>query len=93
MELFDPDVTVGPDGDVHAFALPGVSPSVPNPMLGSGDFVLAFSDRPEVQLVQAYFSSPEWATLRARQEGWVTANTGVPWTRMRTRSRDCRLSC
>lgn len=75
---FQPDVTIGPDGDVYAFSLPAINPDVSNPVVGSGDFVLAFSDRPEVQLARAYFSSADWATRRAQQAGWVTANTGVP---------------
>jgi alpha-glucoside transport system substrate-binding protein len=75
---FKSDVTIGPDGDVFAFPLPAVNPEMPNPLVGSGDFVVAFSDRPEVQLAQAYFSSADWATRRAVVEDWQTANTGVP---------------
>ena len=91
--LFQPDVTIGPEGDVFAFALPAVNPDVPNPVLGAGDFVIAFSDRPEVQLAQAYFSSPEWATLRAQQEAWHDGeHRSACWTPMRIRSRGCRPS-
>lgn len=80
---FKPDVKVAEDGDVFAFYLPQMDASVaPNPVVGGGEFTVAFSDRPEVQAVQTYMSSPEYATARAIQGsnnggGWVSANSGV----------------
>lgn len=69
---------VGPDGDVFAFYLPGISASVPTPVEGGGEFVTAFSSRPEVRAVQEYLSTPGWATSRIKvAPGWVSANTGV----------------
>ena len=69
---------VGPDGDVFAFYLPPISPSVATPVEGGGEFVAAFSGRPEVQAVQEYLSTPAWATSRIKvAPGWVSANTGV----------------
>lgn len=69
---------VGPDGDVFAFHLPAVNPSVANPVEGGGEFLAAFSDRPEVQAVQNYLSSSDWASSRVRTaSGWVSANQGV----------------
>ena len=69
---------VAPDGDVFAFYLPPVSPSVSTPVEGGGEFVAAFSNRPEVQAVQEYLSTPAWATSRIKvAPGWVSANTGV----------------
>jgi alpha-glucoside transport system substrate-binding protein len=70
---------VGPDGDVFAFKLPPVDPSVTSDEVeGGGEFTTAFSDRPEVQAVQTYLSSSEWATSRVKvAPGWVSANTGV----------------
>ena len=48
------------------------------PVEGGGEFDVAFSDRPEVQAVQTYLSTPEWATSRIKQaSGWVSANNGV----------------
>ena len=35
--------------------------SVQTPVEGGGEFVTAFSDRPEVQAVQTYLSTPHWA--------------------------------
>ncbi|MGW3077049.1 ABC transporter substrate-binding protein [Kitasatospora sp. NPDC001132] len=69
---------VGPDGDVFAFRLPAVNPSVANPVEGGGEFLAAFSGRPEVQAVQNYLSSSDWASSRVKTaSGWVSANQGV----------------
>ena len=48
-------------------------------MLGGGEFVTAFADRPEVQAFQAYLSSPEWANAKAAAtgQGWLSANSGL----------------
>jgi alpha-glucoside transport system substrate-binding protein len=71
--------TIGPDGDVYAFFLPTINPAVRNPVVAGGEFVTAFADRAEVQAVQTYLSTPEWATSRvAVAPGWVSANRGVP---------------
>ncbi|MER5866972.1 ABC transporter substrate-binding protein [Kitasatospora sp. NPDC002040] len=69
---------IGEDGDIFAFQLPAVNPSVPNPVEGGGEFVAAFSAKPEVQAVQNYLSSSEWASSRVKvTSGWVSANQGV----------------
>ncbi|MFC5907778.1 ABC transporter substrate-binding protein [Streptacidiphilus monticola] len=69
---------IGPDGDIWAFKLPSVDPSVTTPVEGGGEFVAAFSDRPEVQAVQNYLSTSAWATSRIKvAPGWVSANQGV----------------
>jgi alpha-glucoside transport system substrate-binding protein len=69
---------VAEDGDVFAFFLPGISPQVTTPVVGGGEFVTAFADRPEIKLVQDYLSTPEWATSRIKAaSGWVSANNGV----------------
>ncbi|MDR0848219.1 MAG: ABC transporter substrate-binding protein [Propionibacteriaceae bacterium] len=74
----DPSLTVGPDGDVWAFPLPGLTADS-QPVIGGGDFVAAFADRPEVAAFQAYLSSAEWANAKATAtpQGWVTANNGL----------------
>ncbi|MFJ9951978.1 ABC transporter substrate-binding protein [Kitasatospora sp. NPDC091207] len=72
------DTKVGPDGDVFAFRLPAVNPQVPSPVEGGGEFLTAFASRPEVQAVQNYLSSSDWASSRVRTAtGWVSANQGV----------------
>ncbi len=79
-ESFKPGAVVAEDGDVFAFFLPQIDAAVAaNPVVGGGEFTTAFSDRPEVQAVQTYLSSAEYATARASQPGgWVSANSGVP---------------
>lgn len=77
-ENFQPGATIAEDGDVYAFYLPAISDAVPNPVVGGGEFVTAFSDRPEVQEAQAFLSSAEFATAKASKGTWVSANSGVP---------------
>jgi alpha-glucoside transport system substrate-binding protein len=69
---------VSPDGDVFAFFLPGKT-AEDKPVLGGGEFLLAFSDRPEVQAFQTFVASDTWATLAAKGGGGraVSANRGV----------------
>ncbi len=67
---------VAEDGDIWAFYLPAVDAST-HPVLGGGEFVAAFADRPEVKAFQTYLSSVEWANERAKtcgSGGCVTAN-------------------
>lgn len=67
---------VAEDGDVWAFYLPAKDTST-KPVLGGGEFVAAFADRPEVKAFQTYLSSVEWANERAKtcgSGGCVTAN-------------------
>jgi alpha-glucoside transport system substrate-binding protein len=68
---------IAQDGAVYAFYLPGKDTSS-KPVLGGGEFVLAFSRRPEVQAFQTYLSSDVWANTKARlSSGWVSANRGL----------------
>lgn len=78
-ENFQPGTTIAEDGDVFAFYLPAIDEAIaPNPVVGGGEFVTAFADRPEVQAAQAFLSSPEFATAKASLGNWVSANSGVP---------------
>jgi alpha-glucoside transport system substrate-binding protein len=70
---------VAEDGDVYAFYLPTNQTDI-RPVLGGGEFVTAFSDRPEVQAFQTYLASADWANAKALvtpNGGWVSANTGL----------------
>jgi len=70
---------VAKDGDVFAFYLPGKTAS-DKPVLGGGEFNVAFSDRPEVQAFQTYLSSDTWANNKVASSpagGWVSANKGL----------------
>jgi alpha-glucoside transport system substrate-binding protein len=67
---------VAPDGAVFAFYLPGNDPAK-KPVLGAGEFVTAFSDRPEVQAMQAYLATADFANARMKLGPYVSANKGV----------------
>jgi alpha-glucoside transport system substrate-binding protein len=73
---------VSKSGDVWAFYLPGINDSVKTPVEGGGEFFAAFSKRPEVQELQNYLSTPQWALSRIATAGsgggWLSANSGVP---------------
>ncbi|WP_278235597.1 ABC transporter substrate-binding protein [Isoptericola sp. AK164] len=76
---------VGSDGDVYAFYLPGDGET--QPMLGGGEFVLAFEDRPEVQAFQTYLASADWANQKAiatPDGGWISANNGLDVSNLAT---------
>jgi len=74
--------SVTKNGDVWAFYLPGINPAVKTPVEGGGEFFAAFSKRPEVQELQNYLSTPQWAINRIATAGpgggWLSANAGVP---------------
>ena len=65
---------VAEDGDVFAFYFPPVDASRGKPVLGGGEFTVAYADRPEVQAVQTYLASGEYANTRAKLGNWVSAN-------------------
>jgi alpha-glucoside transport system substrate-binding protein len=70
---------IGPDGDIFAFYMPTIAGKFGVPVEGGGEFLTAFSNRPEVQAVQTYLSTSAWASSRVKQAtGWVSANKGVP---------------
>jgi alpha-glucoside transport system substrate-binding protein len=74
---FPKGTKISADGDIFAFYLPGKDASA-KPVLGAGEFTIAFADRPEVKAFQTYLSSPEWANIKAKlSSGWVSANKGL----------------
>jgi len=80
---WDKGTTVGPNGDVYAFYEPTMSDKFGKVIEVGGEFAGAFSDRPEVEAVQLYLASGEWATekatlnAQAKTSGWATANQKV----------------
>jgi alpha-glucoside transport system substrate-binding protein len=80
---WDKGTTVSPTGDVYAFYEPTMSDKFGKVAEVGGEFVGAFSDRPEVEAVQLYLASGEWATAKAKlnsaahTSGWATANKAV----------------
>ncbi|HMG45434.1 MAG TPA: ABC transporter substrate-binding protein [Acidimicrobiales bacterium] len=74
----DAGATLGADGDVNAFYLPG-SEENPNITLSGGIYAAAFADRPEVMEVMSYIASPEFGNSRAGNEigGYLSPNKNV----------------
>ena len=78
--------TVAEDGDVFAFYLPGVDASA-KPVLGGGEFNVAFSDRPEVKAFQTWLSTDIWANVKVASSpagGWISANKGLDVTKLKS---------
>ena len=70
---------VSENGDVFAFYLPGETADE-KPVLGGGEFILAFNDEPATAAFQTYLSSDLWANNKADNSpagGWVSANKGL----------------
>jgi alpha-glucoside transport system substrate-binding protein len=71
---------VSENGDVFAFYLPTVNEDFGRPVLGGGEFTVAFNEEPATQALQTYLSSDVWANEKAVATtggGWVSANTGL----------------
>ena len=84
---------VSENGDAFAFYLPTTNDENGKPVLGGGEFVTAFSDRPEVQAFQTYLSTDTWANEKAKATpdgGWVSANKGLDIANLSARSTSCR---
>lgn len=79
------DVTIGEDGDVYAFYLPGAT-AEDKPLLGGGEFTVAFDDRPEVNAFHAFVASDVWANAKAEvsNAGWVSANSGLDASKLQS---------
>ena len=81
---FPEGTKVAEDGDVFAFYLPGVSADE-KPVLGGGEFNIAFNDSPEVQAFQTYLSTDTWANNKVASTptgGWISANKGMDVTKL-----------
>ncbi|MET0726414.1 MAG: ABC transporter substrate-binding protein [Leifsonia sp.] len=74
--LWPEGTTVAEDGDVWGFILPGTEAGA-NAVTGAGEIVGAFSDEEYVQAVQTFMSSPEWANIRVKIGGTLSANNAV----------------
>ncbi len=83
---FPEGTKVAEGGDVYAFYLPGKDESA-KPVLGGGEFVVAFADRPEVKAFQTYLSTDLWANNKVAASpagGWISANKGLDVTKLQS---------
>lgn len=71
---FPEGTTKGPDGQVNAFYLPTVNADDPKVMLGGGELITAFSDKPEVEAVAKFLTSAEYADARLALGNWLSPN-------------------
>ena len=74
-EIVDPSDTSKENG-ISVFYFPGASADN-KPALGGGEFVGAFSDKPEVAALQHYLTTPLWNNKKAALGGWFSANKGL----------------
>jgi alpha-glucoside transport system substrate-binding protein len=68
---------IAEDGDVFAFYFPATDPSKGKPVLGGGEFVAAFADRPEVQKFQTWLATPNFVNARVKAGPFTSPNTGM----------------
>ena len=70
--------TVGPSGDVWAFAMPSVKAGQ-HAVVGGGDFAAAFDNNASTQKVMTYLSSAAWANslISVKGASFISANKGV----------------
>lgn len=73
--IVDPSNTSEANG-ISVFYFPGADANN-KPALGGGEFVAAFSDKPEVQALQHYLTTPLWNNNKAKLGGWFSANKGL----------------
>lgn len=73
-----PDGTsIGADGDVDVFVLPGTTERPP-PLLIGGDQVVRFRRTSSIDALMGYLASPEAAAIWAKQGGFLSLNQSVP---------------
>jgi alpha-glucoside transport system substrate-binding protein len=71
---FPEGTTVAEDGDVYAFYLPSADPAK-KPVLGGGEFITIYADRPEVVAAQEWLSTADYANSLAKNStGIASAN-------------------
>jgi alpha-glucoside transport system substrate-binding protein len=63
---------IAEDGDVFAFYLPALDPAT-KPVLGGGEFITAFSDKPEVLAAQEWMSTADYANSVAKNSTGLTS--------------------
>lgn len=70
--------TIAEDGDVYAFYEPPMGDQFGKPVEVGGEFVVAFSQKPEVQAVQFYLSTAHWANNQSiNGPSRISANKGL----------------
>jgi alpha-glucoside transport system substrate-binding protein len=69
--------TIGPDGDVNWFVLPGIS-GAPPPLLLGGDQIVQFRRDPDVDALMAYLAGPTAGESWVREGGFISPKVSIP---------------
>ncbi len=69
--------TIGPNGDIDWFVLPGVAADAP-PILVGGDQIVQFRRHPDVDALIAYLAGPVAGESWARKGGFLSPKTSIP---------------
>ena len=69
--------TIGPDGDIDVFILPGITDAAP-PLVIGGTQAVQFERGSDIDALMAYLASPEAAMIWARRGGFLSLNDRVP---------------
>ena len=69
--------TIGPDGDIDVFVLPGTT-DTPPPLVVGGTQAVQFNTDTDTNALMAYLASPQAASIWARQGGFLSLNQLVP---------------
>jgi alpha-glucoside transport system substrate-binding protein len=75
-DFFPEGIEAGTDS--RYYYLPPIDDQFGKPVLGAGDVLVMFNDRPEVRAVMQYLSLPEGSKAWIERGGFIPANHNVP---------------
>ena len=75
--FFPEGTTVSPD-DAWFFYFPPIKEELGKPVLGGGDPIGMFNDRPEVRAVMEYLATPAGCEVWVKTGGFISPNRSVP---------------
>jgi alpha-glucoside transport system substrate-binding protein len=70
------DTTIGPDGDIDVFVMPGADAGDPAPLLLAGEFAAAFTSKPGVAELMLHLAEPTSGEIWARSGGYLSPHIG-----------------
>lgn len=77
LEFFPEDAVFGEDYDF--FYLPPIDPAYGSPVLGGGDMMVMFNDRPEVRELMRYLTTPESVRYFVEEGGAISPHRNTPF--------------
>ncbi len=75
---FPSGTSIGPDGDVNFFVLPGISASDAPPIVVGGDQAVQFRSDDEIDQLITYLVSADAAAIWAGRGGFLSPNPSIP---------------